>query len=124
MDDRKAIETAIRGFKDAYNRGDLAGVLECYGSDLIKLRNGSVAETKPETARRVADVFEHFDCRVEVATDEITTANDYAFTRGSFQVTLTPKAGGESQRVERRYLEIWRKKGGRWLVVRTMDNVA
>ena len=43
--------------------------------------------------------------------------------RGTFRVTLTPKAGGEAQTIDRRYLELWRKENGRRLVVRTMDNV-
>jgi len=69
-------------------------------------------------------MFEKFNSRVDVSNDEIQVAGDLSFTRGSFSVTLTPKAGGESQTVERRYLEIWQKENGRWLVVRAMDNVA
>ena len=38
------------------------------------------------------------------------------------KITLTPKADGEPQTIERRYLEIWRKEDGRWRVARTMDN--
>ncbi len=124
MDDKAAIEAAIREFIEAYNRGDLAGVLQCYGNDLIKLRQGAPAETKPETARRIAEAFERNACRVEVVTDEVRTSGDLAIVRGNFRVSLVPKAGGEAQRMERRYLEIWRKEGGRWLVVRTMDNSA
>jgi ketosteroid isomerase-like protein len=123
MSDEKAIETAISEFVKAYNAGDLAGVLDYYGDDLIKIRNGGPAETKSDTAKRVAEVFARFHSRVDVVSDEIQVHGDFAFTRGSFRVTLTPKAGGESQAVDRRYLEIWRKEKGRWLVVRTMDNV-
>jgi ketosteroid isomerase-like protein len=99
-------------------------MLACYGDDLLKLRQGAPAETKAEVAARVAQVFAKFDSRVEVAVDEILVSGSTAFTRGSFTVTLKPKAGGESQTIERRYLEIWRKEDGRWLVVRTMDNSA
>lgn len=124
MDDCKEIESAIAEFIKAYNAGDIAKVLAYYGEDLIKVRDGAPAETKSETAQRVASVFQKFHSQVDVVIDEIRTYGAFAFTRGSFRVTLTPKAGGESQAINRRYLEIWRKEGERWLVVRTMDNIA
>ena len=123
MNDEKAIESEIAEFASAYNAGDLARVLAYYGDDLIKVRNGAAPENKSETARRIAAAFEKFLSRVEVANEEIHVSGDLAFTRGRFRVTLTPKAGGDTQVADRRYLEIWRKEHGRWLVVRTMDNV-
>jgi ketosteroid isomerase-like protein len=117
------IKRAIDEFVNAYNSGDIDAVLACYGDDLVKLRQGAPPETKPEVARRVAEVFKNFHSRVDVKNEEILVAGELAFTRGSFRVTLTPKAGGESQTINRRYLELWRKENGRWLVVRTMDNV-
>jgi uncharacterized protein (TIGR02246 family) len=122
MSDEKAIEGAIAEFVRAYNSGNLEGVLAYYSEDLIKVRQGGPAETKAETAKRIAGVFENFRSRVDVSTDEIRVAGELAYTRGTFRVTLTPKAGGETQVIERRYLEIWRKENGRWLVARTMDN--
>jgi ketosteroid isomerase-like protein len=122
MSDRKAIESAVDEFIKAYNSADIVRVLAYYGNDLIKVRNGAPAERKPETARRLAEVFSRFLSQVEVVTDEIFTSGDFAFSRGSFRVTLSPKEGGESQMIERRYLEIWQKENGRWVVVRTMDN--
>lgn len=122
MSEPQAIAATISEFVNAYNAGDLDRVLAYYGDDLVKVRQGARPETKSETARRLAEVFAQFHSRVEVVTDEIHASGEMAFTRGSFRVTLTPKAGGEAQIIERRYLEIWRKEGGRWLVVRTMDN--
>lgn len=123
MSDQQAIEAAISEFVKAYNAGDLDKVQGYYGDDLIKIRNGAPAETKSDTAQRIAAVFAKFHSRVDVVTDEIRTSGDMAYTRGSFRVTLTPKTGDEAQVIERRYLEIWRKEHGRWLVVRTMDNI-
>ena len=122
MSDQKAIEATIDEFIKAYDAGDIASLLAYYGDDLIKLRSGAPAETKLDTALRVAEVFSQFHSRVEVVTDEIVTSGEFAFTRGSFRVILTPKKGGEARAIERRYLEIWRKEDGRWLVIRTMDN--
>jgi len=123
MDDKMAIEAAITQFVKAYNAGNIDGVLAYYSEDLIKLRNGAAPEMKPDIAHRLVEVFGKHHTRVEVIIDEIGIVGEVAFTRGSFRVTLTPKTGSESQMIERRYLEVWRKKGGRWWVVRAMDNV-
>ena len=122
MNEEKAIENSISEFVRVYNAGNLEGVLAYYTEDLIKVRQGGPAETKAETAKRVAGVFDKFRSRVNVSNDEIRVSGQMAYTRGAFRVTLTPKAGGEPQVIERRYLEIWRKENGRWRVARTMDN--
>jgi len=122
LSDREAILAAVRAFVDAYNAGDLEALLAYYDDDLVKVRQGAAPETKEETALRVRDVFDRFDTSVEVSNTEVEVRGDMAFTRGSFRVTLTPREGGEGQQISRRYLEIWRKRGGRWRVARTMDN--
>ena len=122
MDDKKAIEYSITEFISAYNAGDLEKVLAYYAEDLIKVRNGAPPETKQETAPRIAAIFEKFRTRVDVVNEEIQTSGELAFVRGRFRVTLTPKAGGDQQTIDRRFLEIWRKVNGRWVVARTMDN--
>jgi ketosteroid isomerase-like protein len=122
MNEEKTIEDSISEFVRVYNAGSLEGVLAYYSDDLIKVRQGGPAETKAETATRVAGVFDKFRSRVDVCNDEIRVSGEMAYTRGTFRVTLTPKAGGEPQVIERRYLEIWRKENGRWRVARTMDN--
>jgi ketosteroid isomerase-like protein len=124
MTERDEIEAAINAFIAAYNSGDLNGVLDSYDDSLIKLRQGATPETKSEVARRLARVFETFRTRVEVLNQEIEVGGDLAFSRGRFRVTLTPRAGGARRELQRRYLEIWRRRGGRWRVARTMDNTA
>ena len=122
MDDVTQIERAIEQFANAYNAGDLEAVLASYTYDLKKTRHGAPPETKPETAARIADVMSAFETNVDVINDEIVVDGDLAYTRGSFTVTLRPKAGGEPLAIQRRYLEIWRRENGSWLVARTMDN--
>jgi ketosteroid isomerase-like protein len=124
MTERDEIEAAIAGFIAAYNSGDLSGVLDSYDDSLVKLRQGATTETKSAIARRLAQVFADFRTHVEVINQEVEIGGDLAFTRGRFRVTLTPRAGGERRVLQRRYLEIWRRRGGRWRVARTMDNAA
>ena len=122
MNEKGEIESAISGFKKAYDSGDLAGILEYYSDDLIKLRHGAPDESKAELAERVADVFKKFHSTVDATVDEVLSSGDLAIVRGTFHVTLASKQGGEEFVLDRRYLEVWRKQDGRWKVARTMDN--
>jgi ketosteroid isomerase-like protein len=120
--DENQITAAIEAFVKAYNAGDAAGVLRCYGDDLVKLRQGAAAETKPETAERIERTLRLSRGRLSVSNDEIVVSGDLAYARGTFRVTLAPRADGPEEVIERRFVEIWRRRAGRWLVTRTMDN--
>jgi len=124
MTDRQQIEAAIARFIAAYNAGDAAGLASCYDPDLIKLRQGAPPESRDETAARIAKVMEGYTGRLEVRNDEFLISGDLAVVRGELRLELTPRAGGDTQALQRRFLEVWRKKNGRWLVFRTMDNAA
>jgi ketosteroid isomerase-like protein len=122
LQDRLAISLEIARFKAAYDSGNVEAIAGCYSDSLVKLRQGAPPETKAEVIARIAAILRDYAGTVDVDNEEVDGDGDFAFTRGNFVVTLTPKAGGETKRLERRYLEIWRKEGGRWLVIRTMDN--
>jgi ketosteroid isomerase-like protein len=122
MNDEQQIKQAIAEFVAAYNAGDADRIASYYADDLVKLRAGAPAEAKDDTVRRVRDVLARFQGHLDVKNDEITVAGNMAFTRGRLVITLTPRAEGAPQTIERRYLEVWRKDAGRWRVIRTMDN--
>jgi ketosteroid isomerase-like protein len=122
MTDREAIEAQIRSFIDAYNAGDIEGVMRCYSDDLLKLRHGAQPENRRDTEQRVRGVMNAFRGRLTVENQEIFVASDMAYVRGSLRIVLEPRTGGPSQEIERRFLEIWRKENGRWLVTRAIDN--
>ncbi|HTO76584.1 MAG TPA: nuclear transport factor 2 family protein [Thermoanaerobaculia bacterium] len=124
MTDEEEIAAAVERFLRAYNAGDVETIAGYYADDLVKDRQGAPPEKKAETVARVRGVFRDFSGSLSVSNDEIVVSGDLAYARGTLRITLTPRAGGTPQRVERRFLEIWRKREGRWLVTRTMDNTA
>ena len=119
---RRAIESAVERFREAYNTGNVGGIAGYYSDSLVKLRQGAPPEGKAEVIRRITDSFRQFRGHLDVTNDEIEVSGDLAFTRGSLMVTLTPRSGDEAHVVKRRFLEIWRREGDRWRVYRTMDN--
>lgn len=122
MSAEEEISAAITKFREAFNAGDLATIASYYSDSLVKLRQGEPPENKAEVMKRVDRGFREFEGILEVMNDEIRASGDLAFTRGSLVLTLTPRKGGPPIVVRRRYLEIWKNEGGRWLVIRTMDN--
>lgn len=120
--DRREILRAIDAFAGAYAAGDLNALASYYADDLLKLRQGAAEETRAQVVARVQGALSLARGRVEVDNQELEIEGDMAYTRGVFTVTLTPKDGGEPQRFTRRYLEIWRKRDGRWRVCRAIDN--
>jgi ketosteroid isomerase-like protein len=122
MTDRQQIEAAIGRFIAAYNAGDATALVNCYDAELVKLRQGAPPESRQETAARVSKVMANYAGRLEVRNDEFLISGDLAVVRGELKIELTPRAGGSAQILRRRFLEVWRKKNGEWLVFRTMDN--
>lgn len=124
MTDREQIEHEISKFIAAYNAANLDGVMACYAEDLIKTRQGAPAESKSQTRARLELTMSQFSGYLSVTNEEIAIHGDIAYVRGSLTVLLTPHSVGErQQRVNRRFLEIWQKRNGRWQVSRTMDNM-
>lgn len=122
MTDQDAINQQVQRFIVAYNAADVDGIMKCYARDLIKTREGAAPEGYAETEARLRGFMQRFSGHLTVTNDEITVAGDLAYIRGSLKITITPRGGGAAQLFERRFLEIWRKEGGEWLVARTMDN--
>lgn len=123
MTDKEQIEAAIATFIDAYNAGDVHGLMACYDPSLIKLRQGAAAESRDETESRLRQVVARFSGRLRVRNDELLISGDLAVVRGELWVELTPRSGdGPVERLQRRFLEVWRKADSTWRVVRTMDN--
>ncbi len=112
----------IAKFIDAYSTGDVDAIARYYSDSLVKLREGAPPESKADVISRVKRTFRDFVGHLEVTSDEIGISQDLAFTRGSFVVTLTPRSGGQPTVVRKRFLEIWRREDGRWVVCRAMDN--
>ena len=123
MSDHDQIAAKIQDFVAAYNAGELQKLMSHYGEDLVKCRQGGATETKKDAGARIFQVFQNFTGDISVSTEEIVTSGDMAYTRGTYKAAFTPRrGGGKDQVIERRFLEIWRKQNGEWLITRTMDN--
>jgi ketosteroid isomerase-like protein len=117
------IMQAVEQFRQAFATGNIEGVKEYYSDDLLKFRAGVPPEGKIVVVTRLKETFRNYNCHVEVTNDEIIVEGRLAFARGTYVVTLTPKAGGNAQIVRRRFLEVWKREGRVWRAFRAMDNI-
>jgi ketosteroid isomerase-like protein len=120
---RMEIVRAVEQFRQAFATGNIEGIEEYYSDDLLKFRAGVPPEGKIVVVTRLKETFRNYNGHVEVTNDEIIVEGGLAFARGTYVVTLTPKAGGDPQVVSRRFLEVWRREGRVWRAYRAMDNV-
>ncbi len=122
MTDKEQIEASIGRFIAAYNASDVAALMRCYDDTLIKWRQGAPPESRLEAEQRISQVMARYEGHLEVRNDEILVSGDLAVVRGELRIELISRAAGDKQCLQRRFLEIWRKTGGEWRVIRTMDN--
>ena len=120
--DLQAIESNLAKLVEAYNEGDLERILPFYNYDLITLRQGNSPQSKAEVAWRLSETFNKFDTLFEVETEEIAVSGELAFTRGIYRMTFAFRSNRKIKVIERRFLKIWKKVNGEWLIFLSMDN--
>ncbi len=128
MDDSYAIRLAKTKLRDAYNKGDVNGVLSVFGDGYSDMSAGLAsfygAEARAVLKHRLKRLFAQYNAQLAVTIISISIQAPLAFDWGWHRLTLTPKKGGRSTTTRTRYLEIWRKgTDGNWKVAIFLDNV-
>jgi uncharacterized protein (TIGR02246 family) len=119
-----AIAAADERWLAAFNRADVEGMMALYAPDAIIMPDGEPTRVGREAIRLwQEDYFRRFSGRQTIDNEEIVAARDWAYMRGNWEVTLTPRDGGETVTERGKHLVIWRRPpGGSWLVARDMWN--
>lgn len=64
-----------------------------------------------------------FTCRFSLSVEEVRVAADWAFERGRYHITLTPRAGGGPMDDSGKYITIYqRQSDGSWKIARDIWN--
>ncbi len=128
MDDAYAIRLAKTQLREAYNAGDVNGVLSVYGDAYSDMSAGRASfygtEAKAVLQHRITKLFAHYRAQLAVTIISISAEGPVAFDWGWHKLTLTPKNGGRPKTTRNRYVEIWRKQDdGQWKIAIFLDNV-
>jgi len=122
--DEAAITEFNRRYLGAINDGDIATLSSLTTADHIMIASG-----RPPTVGKKANdeangrAFEKFDIDETWTPLETVISGDLAYQRGTFTVSATPKAGGDTSHSTGNFLRIYRKQpDGSWRMVRDMFN--
>ena len=91
----------------AFNAADAAAGSSRYTDDAVRMQpDGPSLESREAIQRAGEEYFQQFTATQTATVDEVQVFGDVAFSRGTYRVLETPKAGGDE--VER---------NGKWLVI-------
>ena len=122
--DLQAIDAFNREYLAAINSGNIDKLSALTTDDHIMLmpnRPPLVGKQANDAANRRA--FAMFKINEQWQPVETHIAGDWAWQRGTFKVTATPRSGGDSNTMEGNFLRIYRRQpDGSWRMIRDMFN--
>ena len=119
-----AIQVLSEEWAAAFNAGDVAGLVELYTEDVVRMPPGAPASTGREAVEETfRGLFEQFSGELTWPTEEIVVTDGWAFHRGTYTARLTPVAGGEVMEQGGKVLVICqRQPDGSWKIAREIWN--
>ena len=119
-----AVNEIWKEYSASLNAGDLDRWMALWTEDGIQMPPDEPAVVGKERIRarnqRVADQFK-FD--IAITNAEVRTGGDWAFSRGTYRATLTPKQGGKPIPIDGKYMTVLTRQGdGSWKIHRDIFN--
>lgn len=127
MDDTYAINVAKTEYREGFNMGDAARVVDVFAPEFTDNSDGRPSrygKDAPAKLRQYLDgLFAEYKTHLSIIMAAIVISGNLAYDYGWHELTLTPRNGGSPQLVRKRYLELWRKQdSGEWRIIRFIDN--
>ena len=118
-DARAAIEAVNQKISQAVSKHDGAAVAALYADDAIVFPSGDSTAKGHAAVAKLWEGTAKFLQTLELKTDEVTTHGDVAVESGRYSLT-----GGEGGKIteEGKYVVVWRKAKGKWLLWRDIWN--
>lgn len=109
----------------ALNANDADGWVACFAPDAVQMPPNDPANVGTASIHAwSAGMLSAFNAEFALDVDETElTGENWAFERGGYTITLTPKTGGEPIGDTGKYITIYsRTDDGRWLMARDIWN--
>ena len=108
----------------AFNAEDVAGSVANWAEDAIRIpQNGPDLVGRAALQRSVEESFAEFSSTQTAEVEEVQVFGDVAFSRGTWSILQTPKAGGDEVERNGKWLIIYQRQAdGLWLGIRHIWN--
>jgi uncharacterized protein (TIGR02246 family) len=126
--DQKAATAAINDIWNRYssslNSGDIDRWMSLWADNGVQMPPNEPPVIGKEAIRaRNKGVLDRFAFNITITNDEVRVGGDWAFARGMYAATLTPKAGGAAVSIDGKYMTILaRQPDGSWKIQRDIFN--
>jgi uncharacterized protein (TIGR02246 family) len=111
MTSEDAINVLRSAFEAAYSKGDAAAVANLFTDDALLLPPGTEPVAGKEGIQGFTQsMFDQFRANLSITVRENQMFGDSGFGLGSYENTLTPKAGGGPMKLTGRWLNIVKRQ--------------
>ncbi len=119
-----AINDIWKEYSASLNAGDIDRWVALWTEDGVQMPpDESAVVGKDRIRARNQAVADRFKFDIGITNEEVHTAGDWAFSRGTYKATLTPKAGGKQIPIDGKYMTILARQGdGSWKIHRDIFN--
>ena len=121
----QAIEKTREAHVAALNRGDVAAWAAAFADDGVQMPPNFPANVGRDNIPAWSGAFlGAFHAEFSLAPEEVQIAGaDWAFERGTYNITLTPQAGGEPIQDAGKYITVYqRQPDDNWAMARDIWN--
>jgi uncharacterized protein (TIGR02246 family) len=114
----------MKQYSVTINAGDFEGWISLWTNDGIQMPPDTPARIGKEQIRAgMKPAFDQFILKMVITNNEARVSGDLGFLRGTFTESMVPKAGGETEKYDGKYLSILeRQADGSWKVARDCFN--
>jgi len=121
----QALERRREAHVAALNAGDPDAWVACFAADAVQMPPNSPANVGADEIRSWSGgMLAAFHVEFSLSPEEVRIGGaDWAFERGSYAITLAPRAGGDSIRDAGKYITLYQSQSdGAWLMARDIWN--
>ncbi len=119
-----AAEAIWKEYAASLNEGDLERWLALWTEDGVQMPPDEAATAGKDKIRtRNEAVLDKFTLDMGITNQEVETAGDWAYSRGTYKARLMPKSGGRPVSIDGKYMTILqRQPDGSWKIHRDIFN--
>ena len=122
--DVEAVKAIPAKFAVAFSAADTSGLAAMYANDAIRMPpNESPVVGNEAIAASFQATFDQFTPGIKLSPEEVNVDGGLGFIRGTYEITLTPRAEGETMQDNGKYVVIVQKQSdGSWKTYRAIWN--